>query len=212
MAGAFDWVNKEIDKAKDQYERAKENFASSPLNPFPQVKRDKEAAQEEYVADQVEIDKADVYQLRDLLNRQMGDYEKKSGENLAKQKGLISGDINTGLNESRRDITKDFNRRGLLGSGLQLKAKAGAEAGAASDYAQRTADLSDKYQDQVGKMRDTVANVGLGAAGLEQDQAQEYYREAVKNMMAQNQAYSDIGTGIGRGVGAYYGSKDKKGA
>lgn len=203
------WWDNEIRKFK-------ENVASSPLassnilSPLINTGQDKEAAQEEFVQNQVNLDKADIYQLRDLLNRQLGEYEKKTGENLAKQKGLIAGDIQTGLGESKKDIVKDFNRRGLLGSGLQLKARAGAEAGAASDYAARTADLSDKYQDQLGKMRDTVAGVGLGAAGLEQDQAQEYYREAVKNMMAQNQAISDIGSSVGRAAGTYYGSKEKE--
>lgn len=158
----------------------------------------------------VDQQKRHLENLRNLAAREADKFEKSLPQTQKRLANLAAGDIRTELTKEQEGQTRDFSSRGLLLSGLLKKRHADLKAGAASRYAQAQEDINQNTRDQLRDMRNTVAGLGLNMAGVDQSAAENYYKQAIDNLRAQNEAYGHVGTAAGGLIGKYLASREKR--
>lgn len=113
------------------------------------------------------------------------------------------------LAERLKDAENEYNRRGLLGSGLAQKKYADQIAQSRSAIANRSNEISDELGSIADQMDYDAANMGLEMAGLQGQNYEDYYRNKVAQMNQQNALYGAAGSALGNAGGKiaskYYG-------
>ena len=143
----------------------------------------------------------------DRVRNQQGLFAAEMKKNAFRDAGLLTGKVagneRRAMAENIRNAKLSANARGLLGSGLQKEKEAGSRATAAANTASKQKQIQDLMSQQVMDAEDLQAQLGLEMGGVQQNMADQYYRQAVENMNNRNQSYSEI-LGAGARVGGAY--------
>lgn len=126
------------------------------------------------------------------------------------QKGLLDVAMKSNRSQLANKLAsqnQDLASRGLITGGIAQGATAKASAGAKADLATQENQIQKDVADQSHEMDDFTANIGMNIAGKDQDAANQYFRSALENMQAKNQAYGAAGSALGSVYGQYLGSK-----
>lgn len=128
--------------------------------------------------------------------------------------GLVEGEkrglestANQALERGTKQTRQNYNRRGLLYSGLRQGAEQTVKGNVASTLARQIADVNKQYQDLASSKENVAANVGLQGYGEALQRANQLYDSQQANSVARNQALQQFGSGIGYLAGSAYGSR-----
>lgn len=148
-----------------------------------------------------------VTALRNRLFGEAQDYEKNlEGYKTAAGK-QIEGEGNLALQSGLKDTKQNFNRRGLLYSGLREAGEQDVKGRVASTMASQKAQSNKELTDLAGAKYNKAAQVGL--QGYQQAVEREAQIESIKlqSSVSRAQTMQQLGQLGGYAAGAYYGSR-----
>ncbi len=111
---------------------------------------------------------------------------------------LAAGKIRRNLTEGQDMAKRASQRRGIIGGTPVTRSFDRMRGQAGSDYASQTNDIYDKTNADLASMKDRVAKLGLGVAGMNNSAAEQYYNQALSDLKQKNQSYADLGGAVGR--------------
>lgn len=120
------------------------------------------------------------------------------------------------LAQRQKDLTKSYNARGLLRSGMALKDSERERYSTASDLANKRYEINQKYMDIADQLEDAPINTAFGRAGLSTGADNSLgnlgtsIRSDIASSQANSQLLNSILGGLGTGAGYYFGSMGKK--
>lgn len=132
----------------------------------------------------------------DEIRNQMLGVSKSYREGMGAQKQGLLGQEARGVKRSLaaqiRDLENEYNRRGLLGSGIQQRKKADAYSQARADLASRESAIDDDLRSQADQMDMDVAQYGLEMSGMQGAEAADAYTQRLRALQAQQQALNSL--------------------
>lgn len=166
-----------------------------------QMKDEKRKAEDEYNRSQGVLTGIQK-DAQGLASKYRGDLD-KTKEGLLNQEAKSQKRL---LAEKMKQAESEYNRRGLLGSGIAQKKYADQIAQSRSAIATRSNEISDELSGVADQMDYDATNMGLEMAGLQGQNYEDYYRNKVAQMSQQNSLYSAAGGALGN-VGGKVASK-----
>lgn len=121
--------------------------------------------------------------------------------------GLLRQDADEANKTGTSNTRKNFNRRGLLYSGLREGGENSVKSAVASKLAKDSSDTSREYANSVAKQKEAYAAVGLQNQQRTLELANMAFDTTLKNSIARQQAYQQLGEGVGQAGGLIYGSR-----
>ncbi len=133
-------------------------------------------------------------------------------EGMAKEaQGLLSQDADAALKSGTSNTRKNYNRRGLLYSGLREGGEGAVKSAVASKLAKDSSDTSREFAQSAAKQKEAYAAVGLQNQQQTLELANQAFDTTMRNSIARQQAYQQLGEGVGQAAGMYYGSSSSGG-
>lgn len=120
-------------------------------------------------------------------------------------RGLIPT-YNESLSEGERRTRESFGRRGLSGSGLARAADTKFRGSLASTLAQAKVGIRMEGEQSARAKEQASAALGLSEAQRLMANAEQLYNLNAVNDIARRKSLGQLATGIGYGVGSYYGA------
>lgn len=148
-----------------------------------------------------------VTALRGRLFGEAQDYEKNLEGYKTAAGRQIEGEGNLALQSGLKDTKQNFNRRGLLYSGLREAGEQDVKGRVASTMASQKAQSNKELTDLAGAKYNKAAQVGL--QGYQQAVEREAQIESIKlqSSVSRAQTMQQLGQVGGYAAGAYYGSQ-----
>lgn len=154
---------------------------------------------------------------QEFLNRSVRGQAKRFRENLPGYKDDQYNQVEKAgaiqMRENDDTIAKSSNQRGLLFSGLRQGAQASSRASIASTLAKQRAEINQEAEDLARSYESASANIGLASFGDALKRSESALNDSLQRAIERRRAISEIGSGIGYGLGTLYGrnSTDDKG-
>lgn len=126
---------------------------------------------------------------------------------LQEELGLLRGDAAGALESSLGQTRRNFNRRGLLYSGLRQAGESQVRGRVASTLARSEAEARRETQNVLDKRKAAFAAIGLADQEAKNREAQAAFEMSYRNSIARQQALQELSGGIGQGLGYYFGSR-----
>lgn len=118
---------------------------------------------------------------------------------------LLKGEANRALGTGLSNTRKNFNKRGLLYSGLREGGEQSVKSGVASSLASGMAGTTRDYQNLLDQRKQAIASLGLQNQQAQLEAANQAFEMTQRNNVARAQAFQQLGQGVGYGVGMYAG-------
>lgn len=148
-----------------------------------------------------------VTALRNKLFGEAQDFNSSLGGLKEKAGNQIQNEGELALESGVKHNNQDFNRRGLLYSGLRQAGETGVRGRVASTMASQRSQ-SNQDLDKLAVAKSTkAAQVGLQGYQDAVNREAEIAGVNLQNQVARAQAMQQLGNTVGYGVGAYYGSR-----
>jgi hypothetical protein len=132
----------------------------------------------------------------------LGDMQRQE-EDMVKSEGARA--IGQGVKNTRQN----FNQRGLLYGGMREGGEGAVKAQGAATVAQNLSGVKRDYSNQADALKRSIAQLGLASQKEAQERQAQVMEQSMRNQIARQQAYQQLGEGVGYAAGAYYGSRDK---
>lgn len=129
------------------------------------------------------------------------------GEQQRAEEDLIKQEANQALGSGIKSTRENFNRRGLLFSGLREGGEQKVRSGVAAQTAQNLGGVAKDYANLADSRKQALASLELQNAQQMQQMADQAFETTNRNNIARRQAYQQLGQGIGAAAGSYYGSR-----
>lgn len=156
----------------------------------------------------------------DTAKSAIANYEARS----AQRQGLIQGiedlpdqygnEVNQLTREAGRaqgegvsNTRKNFNRRGLLYSGLRESGEQGVKNSVASNLQSGVSGATRDYQNLLNSRKQALAGIELASKQEALNNANAAFEMTTRNNVARAQALQQLGEGVGYAAGSYYGRK-----
>jgi hypothetical protein len=150
------------------------------------------------------------------LQTQMSKEAKRFQQNLpnytAQQYQSLLPEYQRAQEEGLRSIREGSARRGLLQSGLRQGAEGNLRTQLAGELATSRVNINREAEQLARSKKEAASSVGLQMMTDNLRRAEELYNMQLSNQVARRQAFGQIASGIGYGVGSYYGSRPNTGA
>jgi hypothetical protein len=130
---------------------------------------------------------------------------------LAAESGLKSA-ANENMNAGVKKTRQNYNSRGLLYSGMREGGEDAIKNAAAGGLASDIANTRAEYGNLLNEQKQAYANVGLADQRDLVNQANETFEIATKNSIARQQAYQQLGQGLGYAAATVYGGQNQQSA
>lgn len=118
---------------------------------------------------------------------------------------LLKGEANRALGTGLSNTRKNFNKRGLLYSGLREGGEQSVKSGVASALASGMAGMTRDYQNLLDQRKQAIASLGLQNQQAQLEAANQAFEMTQRNNVARAQAFQQLGQGVGYGAGLYAG-------
>lgn len=151
-------------------------------------------------------EQANKVALKRALAQGITDAPKQLQEELGLLRGEAAGALESSLGQTRRN----FNRRGLLYSGLRQAGESQVRGRVASTLARSEAEARRETQNVIDKRKAAFAAIGLADQEAKNREAQAAFEMSYRNSIARQQALQELSGGIGQGLGYYFGSLPDK--
>jgi hypothetical protein len=118
---------------------------------------------------------------------------------------LLKGEANRALESGLSNTRKNFNKRGLLYSGLREGGEQSVKGGVASSLASGMAGATRDYQNLLDQRKQALASLGLQTQAQQLEAANQAFEMTQRNNVARAQAFQQLGQGVGYGAGMWAG-------
>lgn len=139
------------------------------------------------------------------------------GESIAGNKGAEMGaqgilrqEADQALKSGVSNTRKNFNRRGLLYSGMREGGESSVKSSVASKLASDSSSTARDFANQAAKQKEAYAAIGLQNQQQNLELANQAFDTTMRNSIARQQAYQQLGEGVGQAGGLMYGSRSPK--
>ena len=123
--------------------------------------------------------------------------------------GILKQEADVALKEGLGNTRKNFNRRGLLYSGMREGGEGSVKSSVASKLASDSSSTSRDFANQAAKQKEAYAAIGLQNQQQNLELANQAFDTTMRNSIARQQAYQQLGEGVGQAGGLLYGSRGK---
>lgn len=117
---------------------------------------------------------------------------------------LLKSEADQALKSGLSTTRKNYNRRGLLYSGLREGGERNMRSDVAGALASGMAGSAKDYQNLLDKRKEALASIELANAKQAQDNANEAFELSLRNQVARAQALQQLGSGVGYGLAYAY--------
>ena len=123
---------------------------------------------------------------------------------------MVKAEGERAIGQGVKNTRQNFNQRGLLYGGMREGGEAGVRAQGAATVASNLSGVKRDYANQADALKKSIASLGLAAQQESLARQQQVMEQSMRNSIARQQAYQQLGEGVGYAAGAYYGSREKK--
>lgn len=145
---------------------------------------------------------------KNALAEQIGGNEEQKKNSISSIYGNASQALGQGLKSTR----ENFNRRGLLYSGMRESGEASVRGGVGAKLAGDVSGTNREYANSLEKAKQAYASIGMASAQENMNLANQAFQTVNQNNIARLQAYQQFAGGLGQAAGYAYGSYGSKGA
>lgn len=162
---------------------------------------------------------ANVDVARSAINSMLARYNQRKGlnaaiagapEELQKEEGILKAQADQSLNQGLEGTRKNFNRRGLLFSGMREGGEQTVRNSVANALQSSLQGARQSSNDLTTKRKAAVASLGLQAEKESLAQAEQQFQINMQSSVARQQALQQLGGSLGQIGGMAYGSQDSK--
>lgn len=150
----------------------------------------------------------ELEQIRKEMGNEASAFRANLGNYTGQQFGGLLRDAQEAQKQGTRSINENYQRRGLLYSGIRAGKEGDLKQGIASGLAQGRLDINREAEALARSKEAAAASMSLDIARSNQARAEELYNIQMQNQLARRRAIGQLAGGIGRGIGAAYGSKE----
>jgi len=119
----------------------------------------------------------------------------------------IYGTAKQALGQGLKNTRENFNRRGLLYSGLRESGESKVRGGVGAQMSGSIADTNREYANSLEKSKQAYASVGFASAKENMELANQAFHTVNQNNIARMQAFQQFAGGLGQAAGYAYGSQ-----
>lgn len=119
----------------------------------------------------------------------------------------VKQDGERAIGEGVKNTRQNFNQRGLLYGGMREGGEAEVKAQGAATVANNLSGVKRDYANKTDAIKQSIAAIGLQNAQEAQQRQQVVMETSMRNSVARQQAYQQLGEGVGYAAGSYYGNQ-----
>jgi hypothetical protein len=125
------------------------------------------------------------------------------------EEGLLKRDASDAMGQGIRNTRQNYNQRGLLYSGMREGGEAKVRAQTAGTLESQIASTRQDYAKATDAKQQALVSLGMADEKEKLDRANALFETTTKNNIARQQAFQQLGEGVGYAAGAYYGSHNQ---
>lgn len=138
--------------------------------------------------------------LKNQLGSAISTNPDEEGRAVNNQREIANNALSSGLKNTRQN----YNSRGLLYSGLREGGEAGIKNQVGLNMASNIAGTKRDYESTLSKEKQAYTSLGFAQQQQNLELANQAFETTMKNNIARNQAYEQLGYGVGSLVGTGY--------
>lgn len=131
------------------------------------------------------------------------------GAQQTQEEMLLKNEAREATGAGIKNTRQNFNQRGLLYGGMREGGEQNVKAQGAATLASGLAGVKRDYANQADATKAAIANIGLKTQQEAMQRANLVMETNMRNNVARQQAYQQLGEGVGYAAGAAYGSMNK---